>query len=541
MRSGQSALQNIDLTVLNTKGGLSRAVRAGSRKLEAGDRLARSSPPFVVARHVPFLGTQVAELRSLTRTARTLGRAGQQAADKVQQEIDAGTAGGAARVAIVSTVVDQLQATQRTVASVRVDDRHGVVWPVAGARRTLRRSLAKATGKLDDGVRLMAAVRRFFDGPSNVLVLASNNAEMRAGGMPLSAGVAQIHGGGFELGGFLQTSELFLHDTRVPISPELDKIYGWLNVGQEWRTTSSSPNFPAVGPIFAAMAAKSQLGPVDSVIMVDIVTLKVVLAATGPVDLDGTTYTWENVEQQVENEDYIKFGAGDPKTRNQRAQVQSQLGAAVFQALNSRPVALGTLVAGLKVAANGRHLVAWSPDPDLQDLWSRMHADGALDPDGIRVDFENISANKLDWYITPQLALARVGGDAKSDVMRLTISVTNPNREETSPVVEGTPYAQSNGFAPGEHLAYMVIGLPKAAHDIGSADPPFDGSGPDGPMQMVTMHFSVIEGHTRKAVITFQVPKGQRFKLLPMGRAHPVTMITPQGKWLDLKPEYIRV
>lgn len=541
IRTGQAVLQNIDLTVLNTQGGVSRAVRAGARRLDSADRLARSSLPFVVARAVPLLGTQVAELRSLTGTARSLGAFAQEAADEVQDKLDGGTAGASARSSIMATIVTELDEAKRQVDGVRVSDRTGVVWPVSSARDTLRRSLDKARTKLADGVRLTSALRRFLEGPSRELVLASNNAEMRAGGMPLSAGVAEIAGAGFTLGGFVQTSALYLHPDRVPVSDEHRQLYGWLNVGQEWRTTSSSPNFPAVAPIFAQMSAKSALGPVDGVMMVDILTLKVILAATGPVELDGTTYTYENVEQRVQNENYLDFGAADAATRAARAEVQSQLGAAVFSALNTRPVELGTLVAGLKAAAESRHFLAWSPDPDLQELWVKLNADGGLDPDGIRVDFENISANKLDWYITPRLSLARVGGDDENDLMRLTISVTNPKRPETSPVVEGTVYAKVNGFRPGEHRSFVVIGLPRTAHAIRSSDPPISGIGRDGPMMMATMHLSVIEGQTREAAVTFKVPKGQRFKLLPMARAHTVAILTPEGRWNDVKPQWIEV
>ena len=57
-------------------------------------------------------------------------------------------------------------------------------------------------------------------------------------------------------------------------------------------------------------------------------------------------------------------------------------------------------------AADGRHLLAYADDPDIQDLWERRRRRGRPAPGGLMVTVQNIAADKLDWYIDPTVDAA---------------------------------------------------------------------------------------------------------------------------------------
>ena len=57
--------------------------------------------------------------------------------------------------------------------------------------------------------------------------------------------------------------------------------------------------------------AFTPFGPVDGVLVVDTVTLRDLLEVIGPVEVDGSRYTAENVEQRLLNENYLSFDRSD--------------------------------------------------------------------------------------------------------------------------------------------------------------------------------------------------------------------------------------
>ena len=118
----------------------------------------------------------------------------------------------------------------------------------------------------------------------------------------------------------------------------------------------------------------------------------------------GETYTAENAAQLVLNEAYIQFDTLDQ--RAERISLQSQLANALFDNIQTRSVDLLGVIQALDTAAKGRHLMAWSPDADLEDLFTSFGASGAVTPVGTLVSFQNVAANKLDWFLEPSVDVA---------------------------------------------------------------------------------------------------------------------------------------
>jgi hypothetical protein len=540
IRAGEHVLRSAKAADLARPNGLRRVADRGLGHFDHANRIARRAVPFVLARPVPILGRQVAALRSMTATARRVAVIGDDAARAIQVRLDGAAHGPDARIALLDTLVTEVARARGRLAGVHVPRTPGLLAPLTSQRSRMEASLRHARSKMDEAGVMVGALRRMFVGPSRFLVLGGNNAEMRAGGMALSVGVVTLDKGHITVGRFKPTGQLFVGRYGPKPPEELQKLFYDFSIGHDWRGTGVTPNFPVKGPLYAEMAPhRPKLGPVDGVIYVDMFALRAVMAATGPVEVQGVKYTIDNVMQQVLNENYIKFPTDD--NDSPRYTLQSRLAGQIFNALNTRNVKFGPLVANLSGTGQGRHIMAWAKDPGLQKIWERAGIDGRLDRNGLMVNLENISANKLDWYITPKVSMRTLSVKKNLRTVELKVSFTNAKRTRTSDAIEGIKYDRANGMADGEHRVFLVLYLPKSAFNVASKDPPFVAAGEDGPMKVVGMRYGVKVGESRTVRITFVVPKSQTFRIIPSGRAHPVPFVTPKGTFRDNRPRLIKL
>src|SRR5213078_1141608 len=93
-----------------------------------------------------------------------------------------------------------------------------------------------------------------------------------------------------------KTADLLLPGTGVPISGDLAARWGWLHPGREWRNLGLSPDFPVTAEVASRMWAAKGNPAVDGVIAVDVVALKEILAAIGPVPGPNGDLSADNVE-----------------------------------------------------------------------------------------------------------------------------------------------------------------------------------------------------------------------------------------------------
>jgi hypothetical protein len=538
---GEDVQRSVRATDLAKPNGLARPADTALRPVRRAEHRARTSLALAVLRPVPLLGHQVKALRSMTGTAAEVAAIGDAAARAVQQRLDAAKDGPPGRIALLETADNEVARARVKLSRITVANDRWVLPPLRGARGGLQNSLASARTKLRDISTMVKSLRRMFIGPTNLLLLAGNNAEMRSGGMPLSAGIVELENGAIKVRRFVPTGKLFVKRGPVPVPRELRDLYGALAIGSEWRGTTVTPNFPAIGPVYSQMARSVGFGEVQAVMFVDVLALRAVISAIGPVDLDGVKYDAKNIEQEVMNENYIRFPVPDSDVQAERYDVQSRLGVAIFDALNTRPLKLGSLVSNLSAAGKGRHLLAWSQDPGLTMVWQRAGIDGALPQTSLMVAMENISANKLDWYITPRVGLRTLKTTRKARRVELSVTFTNTPRTRTSDVVEGILYDRTHGMQDGEHRVLLLAYLPNTAVDIASADPPFSVAGTDGGLKVVGFRYGVELGKTRTVKITFSIPKGQVFTIIPSARAHPVPYVTSKATYKDGVPVSFRL
>ena len=151
-------------------------------------------------------------------------------------------------------------------------------------------------------------------------------------------------------------------------------------------------------------------GPVDGVLVVDVVMLRELLSVIGPVDVDGITYTADNIEQQILNENYLRFDSGDGRRRASRGTGRDRLGdlrGVEGTRRGDRRPRSGACSAPPTVATS-------SPTPTIptsRTCGSTSAPRGRSTPLALMVTVQNIAADKLDWYIDPTVTLRAVPDD----------------------------------------------------------------------------------------------------------------------------------
>jgi hypothetical protein len=411
-----------------------------------------------------------------------------------------------------------------------------LVGPLARARQRLIAKLAQAHTQLSNGIRISMELSSFLVGPRTYLVLGGNNAEMRAGGIPTAAGLVHVIDGDLQVSRFIDSADLQLpEDRRVAVNAELASLYQSTGIGREWRATATSPNWPAVADIYARMSAQSPFGPVDGVLFVDVVALRSILQGLGTVTVNGIVYNANNVEEQLLYRNYLRYSTlQDVKERHDE---QSLVASAIFQALRTRSLQIGSLGHSLSQAIKGRHLLAWGSRPEEQDLWTQVGASGAIAPFGMMVSPQNASANKLDYFIKPTVTMTVRRTDTYRQV-NMTVTVTNPPRVKTSPIIEGS----QAGSQPGDHEVNLLLYLPSAVFDVGNAKPGFSIVGTDGGMKVVGLNFTTAVGHTSNIDVSFRLPLSwAEVVLLPSGRLTPIPVTVNNLRYTDAVPVAIPV
>lgn len=515
LEAGREALDEITLEAASTKGVTGLADQAAGSLQRAADR-SHGSLPLRALSLIPGVDDQIRGVRRMADATAALGQAGREAAARIDAQLaEAGS--GPGRVALVETALDELDRLEATLAGIDLGHPTGLVPPLREAHRDLVEAISDARGKLDDGRELIEPVRQMLVGPTTFLLLAANNAEMAGGGgLTLSAGGLTIEGGEIELGEVIRAGDLRL-PASVGVPDELRTIYRPVGLGIDMRSTTRSPDLTATGPVAQEIMA-AHGADIDGVIVVDAIALRDLMSVTGPVEVEGTEITVDNVLAEVLHENYKDFEGQD---RYERVAYQGDIAKAVFDAVTTREVAAIDLASALLQASEGRHLLLWSDDPAQQEVWEELGVAGSLHPQGLMVSFQNYGANKVDWYLRPESRLD-VGllpsGDFRA---RLVMSVDVPAEAD----MEGaSPYIL--GPTPATHGIFLTVHLPEEARDITTPDPGgFRTAGEEPPMQVRTFLADVPLGSTFERSIEFTLPRSVgALVLLPSARIDPMPL-----------------
>lgn len=194
-----------------------------------------------------------------------------------------------------------------------------------------------------------------------------------------------------------------------------------------WHDVTISPNFPSVAQVIAELYPQSGGKHLDGVFTMDVYTLAALLDATGPIKLDGldTPLTSATAPQYLLRDQYLLA------SRDERIDVLEQLAKETVSKLLDgglpSPPKLAKLLSPL---ISEQRLIGWATRPDEEELFKRIHLDGALPAleggDGLALTLNNAGNSKIDSYLDGSIDYVAtpnfLGGSLSADV---TIRLTN--------------------------------------------------------------------------------------------------------------------
>lgn len=509
--------------------------RAQARFSEARRRI--RSPVVSPFKLLPVVGRQLRSVDSLSGAAGELAGVGADALDDAVRRIELGAEPGPERARLIADLGEIAGRVEERLGSVDLGPDEALVGPLSERRRAAATKLVELRESTGRASVAAAGFSRLLESDGRYLLLVANNAEMRAGsGMFLTAGPLSFADGRVEVGQLEPTADLLLSDP-VPITGDLAERWGWLQPGKEWRNLGISPQFDVTAPLAVRMWERVRGEELDGVLAVDVIALKALLAATGPIDVEGKQLDAGNVEMDLLHDQYVGEDVADV-VQSERSPRLAAVAAGALSALHRPDFDVASLIGELAQAAQGRHLLAWSSDAAMQEAWEAAGIDGRLEQDDLLVAVLNRGGNKLDPYLQVDAAVdvEELPGETRVAItLRLSNSV---GVDEPLYILGPDPSVDA---APGTYVGLVAASIPGTA-----AEGRFDGvqrlpvAGRDGPSRVVAAPLIVPRGETRLVTLRFELPPEVRaFDVLPDARVPAIQWQAQGREWAGDHPEAI--
>lgn len=396
-----------------------------------------------------------------------------------------------------------------------------LIAPLAEARNETATQLSQARSSLEQGGAAAEALATMLGSNQRYLLLIANNGEMRSGaGMFLSTGLVSGQEGRIVLSD-LQTIRFDARsDASVSWPQDLQDRWGWIGRQGDYRNLMLSPRFDEAAPIANEIWRKRGGQPVDGIVAVDPVFFRSLLRATGPVQVDGQTFSADNVMTRLLVDQYRNIDLTKSTVEAQLERRENLAGVAqgAFSALDAGSWEPMTMVRELASAASGRHLLVWASKPDELELWRKAGLTGELTANSLMVSSSNVGANKLDQFIEIDAHLDhRVGNQGRDMEVRLKMSNEMPGGLPGY-VTGPTP---GLGLTKGEYQGLLSVTVPGDAKDLRfEGKPPLVALGPDGPTNVIATKVQLKPGETREFTVKFTRSSQSRF-----------TRVEPSARW----------
>ncbi len=492
---------------------------AARAEFEAAD-VALSSPLFGPITVVPVIGRQLRSVRALSSAAGTVSGVGSSFITQVHGVLHQPHGAGPDRVTSLRSLAVVSATAQHQLTNVDTGPSQALVAPLASKHDEFTGQLDEARSRLTKAAGVSAAVATILQGPQTYLVLASNNAEMRAGsGAFLDVGTATMSNGTVHMSSFEPSGDHPLPVGAVPVTGDLQRNWGWLNPSLDLRNLGLTPQFDVTAPLAARMWTALTGQTVDGVLALDVAGLEKLLEATGPVVVDGQTIGAGNVEQFLLHDQYAGL-SDNAADANDRQDALGALSRAVLDQLQGQSIDLTSLAKAMTGAVAGRHLMVWSSDPAHQAAWVASGVSGSLTPRSVAFSLINLGGNKLDQYmpVRVDVSTAPAGSDTKVTM--------------TARVVNNTPPGESQFIAgpfPGVPVSYggyrglVAVNLPAAASHLSlTGAGPLAVKGAEGPTWLLAAPITVPQGATSTVTVQFVMPGSHgSMTLVPSARIPP--------------------
>jgi hypothetical protein len=482
-------------------------------------------------RLLPYVGRQLHSLDDLSGAAATITSLGHGTLVQAQRLLAAPHATPKERTSVIRQLAGVVSTLNERVDRIDLGPSNALVPVLAEKRNTFVRDLNQLHAGLVKGTGAADAVADLLDGNRTYLLLTANNAEMRDGsGMFLQAGTLSTSGGRIMLGGFRSTAELASPTPVVTVTGDLEARWGRELPGADYRALGLSPQFELNAPVAAALWKEQTGQQVDGVLTIDVAALKGLLAVTGPVSAGGTTITSANVEQTLFVTQYA--GVADSASNEARREELGALGNAVFVALQKPGVPLSKVATALDDAVNGRHILAWSAHPAIEQDWQAAGVSGQLGAGDLLLGLSNKGANKLDPYqdVSASLSLAPSGKDTA-----VTIRATLRNTVKTTSGLPPYTIGGEVGSPPYYYTGIFTLDVPSSAGDLRiGGKRSLVAYGPDGPSTVAATEVQVAPGASTTVTWTFLLAaRHGSLRIDPSAHVPPVNWSTPGRQFTD--------
>ncbi|MDQ4069865.1 MAG: DUF4012 domain-containing protein [Actinomycetota bacterium] len=490
-----------------------------------------ASPVLAPLRALPVVRRQLRSFADLTAAASRVAGVAATSAEAVHTLLRESVPTGTGRPAALRLLGDHSLNAEAALGGVDLGDPDGLVGPLRRRWAALAHDVASARATLRTAAEGLHGVANVLEGPRRYLLLAANNAEMRAGsGMFLSIGTIETAGGSVRVGPLRPSGDLTLPGEGVHVDGDLAARWDWLNPGREWRNLATTPRFDVTAPLAVGMWETLTGEKLDGALALDVPFLAAILDATGPVAVGDGVIDGSTVVGRLLRDQYHGLDVKDPQA--ERREELGAMAAAVVGALERGDYSPWRLATALARASRGRHVLAWSVRPEDQRTWDRAGIAGLLEPDSLAVSILNRGGNKLDPFLTVEAGLGLHPSPNGTEVT-LRLKMANEAPTGLSPYVAG-PHPRS-GIGEGDYLGIIAVNVPGAATDIAvEGARPLSSSGPDGPTQVVAAPLLLTRGQETTVTVQFRLPlTEQSMRVVPSARVPAVPWESGPHRWHD--------
>jgi hypothetical protein len=488
-----------------------------------------SSPLFAPVAILPVLGRQFRAVQDLSAAAGTVSGVGSTFLSQVHEQLNQPHSAGPERIASLRKLAAVSASAESQLVRVNTGPSDALISPLVSKHNEFVTQLNSARSRLAKAAAVSAVTATILQGPENYVVLAANNAEMRAGsGTFLDVGSATTANGSVHLGQLGPSGAMPLPVGAVPVTGDLERNWGWLYPSLDMRNLGLTPQFDVTGPLAAQMWNKLSGQHVNGVIALDIAGVQQLLAATGPVQAGGLTISADNAEQYLLHDQYDGL-SDNPADADGREDALGTLAGAVLQQLQSQSADLTSLAKAVSGAVSGRHLMLWSKNPVDEAAWQASGAGGSLAYHSVDISLINLDSNKLDQYVPIHVSVTTRPSGANTAV---TTKLSNTTPDGQSQFIAG-PYPGTS-LPYGAYAGVVAANLPgDATHLSVTGAGPLVARGAEGPTWVLAARLVMLQGTSSTVVFHFVMPGPHgSMDLVPSARI-PVEQWTTNGTTFD--------
>lgn len=353
---------------------------------------------------------------------------------------------------------------QSGLATMRRVNTDATLSPVTSAVQKLRGALQQAAGATDALSRAARLLPGMLgqDGPRRYLVLVQNNAEARSsGGIVGALALLEARGGKLNLVQQASAADLpVLSKPVLPLPAGTRALYGE-RPAEYVQDVTMTPDFPLTARLARAMWQQRFGGTVDGVVSIDPVALAHLLAATGPVTVDGRELTSDDAVSVLLSQVYAAY-----EDSNAQDAFFQAAAAAVFAHIASGSFDAKSMLSALSAAIGEHRILVWSAHPAEQAVLSGAAITGTLAesaPFGVYLN--DATGAKMDYYLRTSIELGHAScrTDGRVDyLIRVTLKNTAPADAATALPWQVTGGGLS-GVPAGETHTTLAVYAPAGA------------------------------------------------------------------------------